>query len=157
MKISLLLTGKTDTAYLPEGMAIYEERIKRYANYTRIELPELKKAASLSFAEIKQREGEMILKQVKAQDDLILLDVSGKSISSEDLAQFIEKRGVQGTKGLVFVVGGAYGFSDDVYKRANYRISLSPMTFSHQIVRLLFLEQLYRAFTIIKGEPYHHG
>lgn len=157
MKISLLLTGKTDNSYLLEGMGIYEERLKRYAAYNRIELPELKKAASLSFAEIKQREGEMILKQVKPQEHLILLDVSGKSISSEEFAQFIENRGVQGTKGLVFAVGGAYGFSEEVYKRADYKISLSRMTFSHQIVRLLFLEQLYRAFTIIKGEPYHHG
>lgn len=157
MKISLLLVGKTDLKYLQAGMALYEERINRYSDYKRIEIPELKSASSLSKSEIKEKEGDLILKQIKPQDELVLLDIEGKSLSSEEFASFVEKRGVYGAKGLVFVVGGAYGFSDPVYARANFKISLSSMTFSHQLVRLIFLEQLYRAFTIIKGEPYHHG
>lgn len=157
MKISLLLVGKTDSKYLQAGMALYEERINRYTDYKRIEIPELKSASSLSKSEIKEKEGDLILKQIKPQDELVLLDIEGRNFSSEEFASFVEKRGVYGTKGLVFVVGGAYGFSDPVYTRANFKISLSSMTFSHQIVRLIFLEQLYRAFTIIKGEPYHHG
>lgn len=157
MKITLLLVGKTDLKYLQAGMTIYEERIKRYSDYKRIEIPELKSASSLSKSEIKEKEGDLILKQIKPQDELVLLDIEGQSLTSEGFASFVEKRGVYGTKGLVFVAGGAYGFSDPVYARANSKLSLSSMTFSHQLVRLIFLEQLYRAFTIIKGEPYHHG
>lgn len=157
MKISLLLVGKTDLKYLQAGMTLYEERIKRYSDYKRIEIPELKSASSLSKSEIKEKEGDLILKQIKPQDELVLLDIEGRDFSSEEFASFVEKRGVYGAKGLVFVAGGSYGFSDPVYARANFKISLSSMTFSHQIVRLIFLEQLYRAFTIIKGEPYHHG
>lgn len=157
MKISLLLVGKTDIKYLQAGMALYEERINRYSDYKRIEIPELKSASSLSKSEIKEKEGDLIIKHIKPNDELVLLDIEGRSFSSEEFASFVEKRGVYGTKGLVFVVGGAYGFSDPVYARANFKISLSSMTFSHQIIRLIFLEQLYRAFTIIKGEPYHHG
>ncbi|EKD32601.1 MAG: Ribosomal RNA large subunit methyltransferase H [uncultured bacterium] len=157
MKISFLLVGKTDLKSLLAGMTLYEERIKRYSDYKRIEIPELKSASSLSKSEIKEKEGDLILKQIKPQDELVLLDIEGRSLSSEEFASFMEKRGVYGTKGVVFVAGGAYGFSDSVYSRANYKLSLSSMTFSHQLVRLIFLEQLYRAFTIIKGEPYHHG
>ena len=157
MKISFLLTGKTESLSLIKEMEIYEERIRRYSAYSRIEIPELKKVASLSKKEIKQREGEIILKQIKQQDQVVLLDVAARCQTSEEFAAFIEKRGVYGARNLVFVVGGAYGFSEEVYSRADYKISLSPMTFSHQLARLLFLEQLYRAFTIIRGEPYHHG
>jgi 23S rRNA (pseudouridine1915-N3)-methyltransferase len=157
MKMTFLLVGKTDLSYLQEGMSLYEERLKRYSTYKRIEIPELKSASSLSKGEIKEREGELILRQIKPQDEVVLLDVVGRSQTSEEFASFLEKRGIYGSKGLVFVVGGAYGFSDSVYARGNFKLSLSSMTFSHQLVRLLFLEQLYRAFTIIKGEPYHHG
>ena len=157
MKLSFLLTGKTESASLIKEMSVYEDRIKRYSAYSRIEIPELKRIASLSKDEIKQREGENILKYIKPQDQVVLLDVAGKTQTSEEFADFIEKRGVYGAKSLIFVVGGAYGFSDEVYERADYKLSLSPMTFSHQLARLLFLEQLYRAFTIIRGEPYHHG
>lgn len=157
MKISFLLTGKTDSVSLLKEMEIYEDRIKRYSAYVRVEIPELKKVASLSKEEIKQREGEIILKHIKPQDQVVLLDVVAKCQTSEEFASFIEKRGVSGVKNLVFVIGGAYGFSDEVYGRADYKLSLSPMTFSHQLARLLFLEQLYRAQTIIRGEPYHHG
>ena len=157
MKISFLLTGKTESLSLIKEMEIYEERIRRYSDYSRIEIPELKKVASLSKEEIKQREGEIILKHIKQQDQVVLLDVAARCQTSEEFASFIEKRGVYGARNLVFVVGGAYGSSEEVYSRADYKISLSPMTFSHQLARLLFLEQLYRAFTIIRGEPYHHG
>ena len=157
MKISFLLTGKTESLSLIKEMEIYEERIRRYSAYSRIEIPELKKVASLSKEEIKQREGEIILKHIKQQDQVVLLDVAARCQTSEEFASFIEKRGVYGARNLVFVVGGAYGFSEEVYARADFKLSLSPMTFSHQLARLLFLEQLYRAFTIIRGEPYHHG
>lgn len=157
MKMSLILVGKTDLPYLQAGMALYEDRIRRYSDYKRIEIPELKSTSSLSKGEIKDKEGDLIIKQIKPQDEVVLLDVEGRGFSSEEFASFLDKRGIYGTKGLVFVVGGAYGFSDSVYARASYKLSLSSLTFSHQLVRLIFLEQLYRAFTIIKGEPYHHG
>ncbi len=157
MKITFLLTGKTESPSLIKEISIYEERIKRYTTYCRTEIPELKRVSSLSKDEIRQREGELVLKNIKPQDQVVLLDVAGRSLTSEEFADFIEKRGVYGAKTLIFVVGGAYGFSEEVYERADYKLSLSPMTFSHQLARLLFIEQLYRAFTIIRGEPYHHG
>ncbi len=157
MKISFLLTGKTESLSLIKEMEIYEERIRRYSAYSRIEIPELKKVASLSKEEIKQREGEIILTQIKQQGQVVWLDVAARGQTSEGFAAFIEKRGGYGARNVAFVVGGAYGFSEEVYARADFKLSLSPMTFSHQLARLLFLEQLYRAFTIIRGEPYHHG
>jgi len=156
MKTELILTGKTEASYLREGISVYEERIKFYTTYSRKELPDIKGASSLSKEQIKEREGENILKQITVSDYLILLDERGDAISSEGFAARIEKWNLRGIKKVVFVVGGAYGFSDSLYKRADEKISLSGMTFSHQMVRLIFLEQLYRAFTIINGEPYHH-
>lgn len=156
MKIEFLLTGKTEAAYLKEGISLYEERLKFYTSYSKKELPDVKNSSSLSREQIKEREGEQILKNLGEADELVLLDERGTQISSEDFASRVEKWSHRGVKKIVFVVGGAYGFSDALYKRANEMISLSRMTFSHQMVRVIFLEQLYRAFTIIKGEPYHH-
>jgi len=156
VNIELLLTGKTDLEYLKKGIFLYEKRLKHYCNFNRIEIPQLKRVSSLKENQIKIKEGELILKNISDQDVLILLDERGAKISSQDFAQRIENWAVRGIKKVIFTVGGAYGFSEEVYERANGMISLSNMTFSHQMVRLIFVEQLYRAFTIIKGEPYHH-
>lgn len=156
MKITLLLVGKTSFPYINEGISLYEKRLKFYVNYNKIEIPELKNASSLTQEQIKEKEGELILKNVKPNEELILLDERGKIFSSEGWAEHIQKKITYTGKDIVFVVGGAYGFSQTVYGRASELFSLSKMTFSHQIIRVIFLEQLYRAFTIIKGEPYHH-
>jgi Uncharacterized conserved protein len=156
MKIDLVLVGKSDQKYLQEGIDIYLKRLKYYCQFEMKIIPDLKSTKSLSEEQQKEKEGELIINQIKDSDFVILLDERGESLSSVDFAQFIEKRQVAGTRKLSFVVGGPYGFSRDVYAKANAKLSLSAMTFSHQMVRLLFIEQLYRAFTIINGEPYHH-
>lgn len=156
MKITLLLVGKTAFPYISEGMALYEKRLGHYTNYSRVEIPELKNVQALSQEQIKEREGELILKSIKNTDDVILLDERGSTYTSLEWAAHLQKKMNYEGKDMVFVIGGAYGFSQKVYQRANGKISLSKMTFSHQIIRVIFLEQLYRAFTIMKGEPYHH-
>ena len=156
MTIMLLTVGKTDVKWVKEGLDLYISRLRHYVPFNLVEIPELKKAASLSRQQIKDKEGELILKQVGPSDSLILLDEHGRECRSLEFAEFLEKQMASGSKNLVFTVGGAYGFSEPVYQRANAKISLSKMTFSHQLVRTIFAEQLYRAFTILKGEPYHH-
>lgn len=156
MKASLLVIGKTEQDYLKKGIDIYMQRIKHYLTFEIKTVAALKSTKSLSELQQKQKEGELLLAQVSPTDTLILLDENGKMFSSVQFSEFVEKQMVLGAKNLVFVVGGPYGFSDEVYKRAALKISLSSMTFSHQMVRLIFTEQLYRALTIIKGEPYHH-
>ncbi|MBI9055660.1 MAG: 23S rRNA (pseudouridine(1915)-N(3))-methyltransferase RlmH [Bacteroidales bacterium] len=157
MKIKLILIGKTDSKYLNEGNAEYQKRLKHYIPTDIIVIPDIKNSKNLSELEQKKKEGDLILNQIKEGDLVILLDENGKQFSSVEFSRFIEKQTISGLKNLVFVVGGPYGFSDEVYKKASSNISLSRMTFSHQMVRLIFLEQLYRAMTIIKGEPYHHN
>ena len=156
MKLKLITVGKTVEKYLKEGIGIYTGRLGHYASFEMVELPDLKQTSSLSEAQIKEREGEMILKTVRPSDYLILLDERGKMLSSKELARDLEQKSAHLSRDVVFVIGGPYGFSDAVYERCDGKLSLSRMTFSHQMVRLLFVEQLYRAFTIIKGEPYHH-
>ncbi|MEG0517504.1 MAG: 23S rRNA (pseudouridine(1915)-N(3))-methyltransferase RlmH [Bacteroidales bacterium] len=156
MKITLLLVGKTAFPYLNEGISLYEKRLSFYVNYGKIEIPELKGVSAMSREQIKEKEGEQILKNVKRGDRLVLLDERGEMFTSENWARHLEKEMTYNGKDIVFVIGGAYGFSKVVYDRADEMISLSKMTFSHQIIRVIFLEQLYRVFTIIKGEPYHH-
>lgn len=156
MQIKLLAVGKTDHTAL---QSLIEEYVKRLGFYIKFELEiiqDLKNTKSLSEASQKEKEGEMILKKIQASDALILLDENGKQYSSVDFSTYIQKKMNSGLKQLIFVIGGPYGFSDAVYQRANGMISLSKMTFSHQMVRLFFVEQLYRAFTIIRNEPYHH-
>lgn len=143
--------------YLKEGEDEYLKRLKHYCPVEMIEIPELKNAKKLSKNQIKTEEGKLILGLIKPQEQLILLDENGTHFGSVQFSKFIEKRKNQGGKSIVFVIGGAYGFSDDVYATSQSKISLSTMTFSHQMVRLFFLEQLYRAHTILKGEPYHHN
>lgn len=156
MKITLLTVGKTDIRWVREGLEIYISRLKHYIPFSLTEIPELKNASSLSKDQIKAREGELILKSIKPSDEVILLDEHGKEYSSMEWARNMEKRMSGSGRDMVFVIGGAYGFSDDVYSRCDGKVSLSKMTFSHQMVRTIFAEQLYRAFTIIRGEPYHH-
>ena len=156
MKITLLTVGKTDKEWVRKGLEIYTSRLRHYIPFSIAEIPELKNVSSLSRDQIKEKEGSLILAAVKDSDEMILLDERGKEMSSVELAAALEKKLSAGGRGIVFVIGGAYGFSGTVYARANAKISLSKMTFSHQMVRVIFAEQLYRAFTRIKGEPYHH-
>ena len=156
MKITLLTVGKTDKDWVKQGMDIYISRLKHYIPFSVVEIPELKNVSSLTKDQIKTREGELILKNVRPTDDLILMDERGTQYTSVEFAKIIQDKISYTGKDMVYVIGGAYGFSDAVYQRANSKISLSKMTFSHQMVRAIFVEQLYRAFTIMKGEPYHH-
>lgn len=151
-----MTVGKTVESYLQKGVGIYCDRIAHYAPFEMVEIPDLKQTSSLNEEQVKTREGELILKAVKPSDHLVLLDDKGKMFTSKDWARDLEQKSVRLSKDIVFVIGGPYGFSAQVYERADEKISLSKMTFSHQLVRVIFLEQLYRAFTIIKGEPYHH-
>jgi len=156
MNIELITVGKTDVKWVKEGLDIYVSRLKHYVQFKVTEIPELKKAQALSRDQIKEKEGELILKQLEQSDTLVLLDEHGIEYRSTEFAGFIEKHMLSGTKRLVFAVGGAYGFSPEVHSRARAKMSLSKMTFTHQMVRTIFAEQLYRAFTILKGEPYHN-
>lgn len=157
MKIKLLLIGKTDTDFLNVGIDDYIKRIKHYLPFEMIIIPDLKNTKSLSEDQQKQKEGELILNQINSGDFVVLLDENGKEFDSINFSGFIERQMISGLKNLIFIVGGPYGFSSQIYKLGNLKISLSKMTFSHQLVRLIFAEQLYRAMTIIKGEPYHHN
>lgn len=156
MKITLLTVGKTDIKWVSEGLEVYSSRLRHYIGFDLVEIPELRNASSLSRDQIKTAEGKLILSKVKPGDDVILLDEHGKEFRSIEFAAMLEKKMSFASKDIVFVIGGAYGFSPDVYSRADSKLSLSKMTFSHQMVRTIFAEQLYRAFTIIKGEAYHH-
>lgn len=156
MKICLLTVGKTDIGWVREGLETYSSRLSHYVPFSVCEIPELKNTSALTRTLIKEREGELILKAIKPTDRVILLDERGKEYRSVEFAEEIRRLSLAGGKDIVFVIGGAYGFSEAVYARSVGKISLSRMTFSHQMVRTIFAEQLYRAFTIIKGEPYHH-
>ena len=156
MKICLLTVGKTDIGWVREGLETYSSRLSHYVPFSVCEIPELKNTSALTRTQIKEREGELILKAIKPTDRVILLDERGKEYRSVEFAEKIRRLSLAGGKDIVFVIGGAYGFSEAVYARSVGKISLSRMTFSHQMVRTIFAEQLYRAFTIIKGEPYHH-
>ncbi len=156
MKISLLTVGKTDVHWVRVGLELYVSRLVHYVQFNLVEIPELKNVSALTKDQIKEKEGALIMKNLKTSDDVILLDEHGRQYSSMEFARLIEDKMSRSGKDIVFVIGGAYGFSKEVYDRSNGLISLSKMTFSHQMVRTIFTEQLYRAFTIIKGEPYHH-
>lgn len=156
MKVKLLGIGKTDADHIIQGVKEYEKRLKHYIPYESLFIPDLKNSKNLSESQQKDKEGELIKGQIKETDMVVLLDENGTQLSSVEFAKFIEKQMVSGSKTMVFVIGGPYGFSNEVYQLAKTKISLSKMTFSHQMVRLIFTEQLYRAMTIIKGEPYHH-
>lgn len=156
MTIKLLAIGKTDSTELQNLIGIYEKRLGHYIKFSLEVIPDLKKTKSLSQDQQKVKEGELILKQVAPTDVLVLLDENGKQFNSVAFSSYLQKKMNSGIKQLVFVIGGPYGFSNDIYKKASGKISLSQMTFSHQMIRLFMVEQLYRAFTILKNEPYHH-
>lgn len=156
MKIALILVGKTTDKHISALMEDFESRIKHYSGFDIIVIPELKNTKSLTEEQQKQSEGLLIQKQLQAGDYIVLLDERGREYRSVEFAEWIRKKQHTVSRRLVFIVGGPYGFSPDIYSRANEQISLSRMTFSHQMVRLFFVEQIYRAQTIIKGEPYHH-
>lgn len=155
MKVTLLVVGKTTDSHIEALILEYQKRLTHYLPFALQVIPELKNTKALSPEQQKQTEGDLILKAVTANTDLILLDEHGKEFRSIEFADYLQKRMSSG-RDVVFVVGGPYGFSDTVYQRANGKISLSKMTFSHQMVRLFFVEQIYRAMTILRGEPYHH-
>ncbi|GAB3918826.1 23S rRNA (pseudouridine(1915)-N(3))-methyltransferase RlmH [Mucilaginibacter boryungensis] len=156
MKITLLSIGKTDDAYIKEGIDKYLKRLKHYTKLELVDLPELKNTKALTQDQQKTKEAELLLKKIAPTDFVILLDEKGTEFSSSQFAAYLDKKAISSTSSIIFIIGGPYGFDTSVYQRANDKLSLSRMTFSHQMVRLFFVEQLYRAYTIIKGEPYHH-
>jgi 23S rRNA (pseudouridine1915-N3)-methyltransferase len=156
VKTLLLTIGETDQKYIKEGIADYVKRLSFYIPFESKVIPDLKNRSSLSLENQKEKEGQLILNHVSTGDFLVLLDERGSELSSIEFSKWMEKKMVAGMRQLIFVVGGPYGFSKSVYDRANNLVSLSKLTFSHQMVRLIFVEQLYRAMTIIKNEPYHH-
>ena len=156
MNIELIVVGKTDMKEVEALVAMYTKRLNHYVKFAITTLADVRNTKNLSAAEQKRMEGEAILRLVTDSDHLMLLDEHGLELRSIEFADLLQKRMSAGTKRLVFVIGGPYGFSDAVYQRANSKLSLSKMTFSHQIVRAIFTEQLYRAFTILHNEPYHH-
>lgn len=155
MRITLLQTGKTRDSFILEGMEKFRKRVVRYVPFVIETVPDLKNSRNMTINEVQENEGAMILKRVKAGDYMILLDERGKEYHSIGFAEHLNR--LQGrVNHLLFVIGGPYGFSEEVYTRADEKFSLSRLTFSHQMIRLLFLEQIYRSFTIMRGEPYHH-
>jgi len=156
MKIILLTVGKTTNAHLIKLQEEYQNRLKFYITFELIVIPELKNTKNLSVSEQMEKEADLILKQIEVNDKVVLLDEKGKQFTSVAFSDYMSKKLMASHKRMIFVVGGPYGFSNRVYERANNKISLSSMTFSHQMIRLIFVEQLYRAMTIMKGEPYHH-
>ncbi len=156
MKVKFICIGKTGKDFLVAGEQEYLKRLQHYISVERIEIPDLKNAKKLTIDQIKELEGKEILSKISGEQ-IILLDENGKNFSSVEFSQFLQQKFNQGGKGLAFVVGGAYGFSNEVYQQATIKISLSKMTFSHQMIRMIFFEQLYRGMTILKGEPYHHS
>ena len=156
MNVKLITVGKTSASYLKDGELEYQNRLKHYMKFERIDLADLKVSHKTTQTEIKKREAALILRHIKAEDWVVLLDENGNEMDSIGLSKWFEKRTLSGMKGLIFIVGGAFGFDEAMYKRANDKIRLSSLTFSHQMVRLFFLEQLYRVGTILKSEKYHH-
>jgi len=157
MKIKFLVLGKTNFAYLKEGETIYENRIIHYCNFLRVEVSDVKNPKNISTEVLKKKEGDLLLSKISPNDFVVLLDENGQQFSSNKFASWLENKAMEMPNCITFIVGGAYGFDDELFKRANFKMSLSAMTYSHQMVRLIFLEQLYRAFSIIRNEPYHHA
>lgn len=156
MKVRLIVIGKTNDSYLKEGIAIYTGRLKHYVDFTIVELDEVKGSKKISMDEYRRKEAEKLL-PLLTSDRTVLLDEKGKTFTSFTFAQSLNHKMVQGLRSIDFLVGGPFGFDDAVRKKADETMSLSDLTFSHQMVRLFFVEQLYRAFSIIKGEKYHHS
>lgn len=156
MKIKLITIGKTDRQEIKALQDLYTQRLERYVNFVELNIPDLKNTRKLTEAQQKEKEGALILKELQPGDKLVLLDENGKMFTSVGFSDYLQKEMNSGLKQLVFVIGGPYGFSEEVYRKAQGKISLSKMTFSHQMIRIFFIEQLYRGFTILRNEPYHH-
>ena len=156
MRVLLIVVGKTDRQWLADGISQYADRLTHFCQFEIQVIPDIRNTRSMEPQVQKVREGEQILKLIQTSDDVYLLDDKGREMTSPDMARGLEKRLSQSSKRLVFIIGGPYGFSQDVYDRVPGRLSLSKMTFSHQMVRLIFVEQLYRAFSILNNLPYHH-
>ena len=156
MEIVLLTIGKTNISYLKEGISVYTERLHRYLPFKILELPDFRKSGKVSEKEQKEAEGEILMRQLTDSDKVYLLDEKGKEFTSREFSGFLERELGSGKKRLIFIVGGPYGFSKQVYLRADGLLSLSKMTFNHEMIRLFFTEQLYRAVSISRGLPYHH-
>ncbi|MDE6740906.1 MAG: 23S rRNA (pseudouridine(1915)-N(3))-methyltransferase RlmH [Muribaculaceae bacterium] len=156
MDILLLTVGKTTTSYIQTGIDEYCKRLKRYVQFSIKSVPDIKNSKKLTENQQKEEEGKLILSELSIADHVVLLDERGELLTSRGFSEFIQRRMLSGKKRLVFIVGGPYGFSSAVYSRANAQLSFSKMTFSHEMIRLFFTEQVYRAMTILKGEPYHH-
>jgi 23S rRNA (pseudouridine1915-N3)-methyltransferase len=156
MRITLIESGKTRDSFIREGVELFRKRVVRYVPFNIETLPDLKNTRSMTMKEVQEKEGELLLKRLKPGDFMILLDERGMEFNSISFAEYLNS--LEGrVNQLLFVIGGPYGFSGEVYERADARLSLSKLTFSHQLVRVIFMEQLYRAYTILKGEPYHHA
>ena len=156
MKITLLCIGKSDDKFIQEGIDKYVKRLKHYITFNIVVLPDVKNVKNMSQAQQMEKESELFFKQIQAGDFVVLLDEKGKEFRSVEFSAYLEQKMVSSVQHMVFLIGGPYGFSDKVKERANYKVSLSKMTFSHQMVRMFFVEQIYRAFSIMKNEPYHH-
>lgn len=156
MEITLLVMGKSTSRQLAPAIADYQLRLKHYIPFVMRELPDVKKGRGMTVEQQKEAEGKVFLSVIQPGDMIVLLDERGKEFSSMEFAQYLESKMISGLKRLIFVVGGPYGFSQEMYARANYKVSLSRMTLTHEMIRLLFVEQIYRAMTILRGESYHH-
>ena len=156
MQIKLIAIGKTDDKQLLQLIEQYQKRLKHYVKFELDIIPDIKNVKNLSEKQQKEKEGDLILKKLSSTDVLVLLDENGKQFSSVEFSNYLQKKMNAGIKQLVFVIGGPYGFSETVYQKAQGKVSLSKMTFSHQMIRLFVVEQIYRGFTILKNEPYHH-
>lgn len=156
MKIKIIAIGKTDDKNLQLMIQTYEQRLKHYVKFEMKIIPDIKNSKNLTNEQQKEKEGDLLIKEIQTTDQLILLDEKGKEFRSREFSQLLQKKMNSGIKQLVFVIGGPYGFSNKVYQKANGKVSFSKMTFSHQMIRLFVVEQIYRAFTILKNEPYHH-
>lgn len=156
VKIELIIVGKTDADWIKQGFEVYQKRLSHYITFNTSIIPDLKNRKNLSEDQQKDQEGNLILKQLQTSDFVILLDENGKQFDSVQFSDLLQKKMNSGIKRLVFIIGGPYGFSSELYQKADQKISLSKMTFSHQMVRPFFVEQLYRAFSILNNEPYHH-
>ena len=156
MEICILSVGKISSQWIQEGISLFESRLGKYTKYTAIIVPDIKNAKSLSKESLKEEEGKLILQQFQPSDFIVLMDEKGKEFTSRDFSEWLQKQMNSGRKRLVIVIGGPYGFSEAVYSRADYKIALSKMTFTHEMAKLILTEQIYRGMTILKGEPYHH-
>lgn len=156
MEICILSVGKINSPWIQQGIEQYESRLNKYIKISKVIIPDLKNAKSLSVETLKEEEGKLIINNLAPSDYVIILDEKGREFSSREFAQWMQKQMNSGRKRIVLIIGGPFGFSDDVYSRANFKIALSEMTFTHEMAKLLLTEQIYRAMTILKGEPYHH-